>query len=68
MIRIFLTFIFFGIGGLGVLLSGISWYSMATTPPEIALAIAKIVLGITLLYAMATIIYYVTLTCKDLNQ
>ena len=68
MIRILLSFIFFGIGGLGVLLSGMSWYAMASTPPEIALAIAKIVLGIVMLYAMATIIYYVTLTCEDLNQ
>ncbi len=68
MIRILLTFVFFGIGGLGVLLSGMSWYSMAPTTPEIALAIAKIVLGIAMLYAMAIIIYYVTLTREDLNQ
>ena len=68
MIRIFLTFVFFGIGGLGVLLSGMSWYAMSTTPPEIALAVAKIVLGIAMLYAMAIIIYYVTLTREDLNQ
>ena len=63
MIRILLTFVFFGIGGLGVLLSGMSWYAMSTTPPEIALAVAKIVLGIAMLYAMA-----VTLTREDLNQ
>ena len=68
MIRILLTFVFFGIGGLGVLLSGMSWYAMSTTTPEIALAIAKIVLGIAMLYAMAIIIYYVTLTREDLNQ
>ena len=68
MIRIFLTFIFFGIGGLGVLLSGMSWYAMATTPPDIALAVAKIVLAIAMLYAMAIIIYYVTLTREDLNH
>jgi|TARA_R110000823_G_scaffold197542_2_gene328708 hypothetical protein len=68
MIRILLTFVFFGIGGLGVLLSGMSWYAMSTTPPEIALAVAKIVLGIAMLYAMAIIIYYVTLTREDLNQ